>query len=384
MRFEFSTSMRIIFGSGALKEIATVSADMGRQAFVVTGRSSFRAKPLIDLLNSAGKECVLFPVEKEPTVDIIRSGLKKAKDSGCNFVAGFGGGSAIDTAKAVAVLMTNGGDLFDYLEIIGKGLPLTNPPVPWIAIPTTAGSGAEVTMNSVIASPEHRIKVSLRSRLMLPSIALIDPELTCSLPPQITANTGLDALTHLMEAYVSNRANPMTDTLCREGIVRSSTSILTAFKNGNDAQAREDTAIASLFGGLALANSKLGAVHGIAGPLGGMSDAPHGATCACLLPHVIAANVKALQDRLPESNALKRYDEIAQILTGNVKAKSEDGIKWLEDMRRELGIPTLAKYGLKQTDFSALAEKALNASSMQGNPVRLQRDEIEEILLRSL
>lgn len=384
MRFEFSTAHRIIFGQGTLKEIGPVVTTMGDRVCVVTGSTPQRAGPLLDILSFQGKSFTIFCTKHEPTIETIRIGTEQARKAQCDFVIGFGGGSALDTAKAIALLLTNKGDILDYVEIIGKGRPITTPCLPWIAIPTTAGSGAEVTRNSVIASPDHKVKVSLRSQLMLACLVIVDPQLTYSMPPHITATTGLDALTQLIESYVSASANPLTDSLCREGMRRAASSLVKAYKDGNNAQAREDMAISSLFGGMALANSKLGAVHGIAGPMGGMLKAPHGALCARLLPHVISVNVKALRNRLPDSFALKRYDEISQILTGDIKAVSEDFMIWAVDMCTRLDILPLASYGLREEDFPLLIEKALRASSMQGNPLKLTASEIEEILTKSL
>jgi len=313
MRFEFATATRIIFGPGTLREVGPIAAQMGSRALVVTGRTRARATPLLDALTAQGIDIVTFSVAGEPTTEVARLGTQRAREADCDMIIGFGGGSVLDTAKAISALLTNGGVPLDYLEVIGRGQPLTRPSAPCIAIPTTAGTGAEVTRNAVLASPEHRVKVSLRSPLMLPRLALVDPELTHTLPPEITASTGLDALTQVMEPYVSKRANPLTDALCREGMRRAARSLRRAYGQGDDAAAREDMALTSLFGGLALANAKLGAVHGFAGPMGGMFPAPHGAICGRLLPHVMAVNVRALQERLPGSEALRRYDEIARM-----------------------------------------------------------------------
>ena len=288
----------------------------------MTGLATARTNRLLDLLAAQGIDCVTFPVSGEPTVEVVRQGVQHVRHATCDLVIGFGGGSAMDTGKAIAALMTNSGDLLDYLEVIGKGKPLTQPAAPFIAIPTTAGTGAEVTRNAVLASPEHRVKVSLRSPHMLPRVALVDPELTYSLPPQVTASTGLDALTQLIEPFVSIRANPMTDAFCREGMRRAARSLRRAYEHGNDVKAREDMSLASLLGGLALANAGLGAVHGIASVMGGMFPAPHGAVCARLLPHVMEINVRALQERQPGSDALHRYDEVARILDGERPGKS--------------------------------------------------------------
>jgi alcohol dehydrogenase class IV len=384
MRFEFATATRILFGTGTLREVGPIAAEMGSRSLVVTGRTVTRAKPLLDALTAQGIETITFSVAGEPTTEVVRLGTQRAREANCDLVIGFGGGSALDTGKAIAALLTNSGDLDDYLEVIGRGQPLTRPSASCIAIPTTAGTGAEVTRNAVLLSPEHRVKVSLRSPLMLPRLALIDPALTHSMPPEVTASTGLDALTQVMEPYVSNRANPLTDALCQEGMQRGARSLRRAYEHSDDAAAREDMALTSLFGGLALANAKLGAVHGFAGPIGGMFPGPHGAVCACLLPHVMAINVRALQERTPESQALHRYDEIARLLTGNKKATADDGVAWVGELCRALRIPSLAAYGMTEDDFPLLIEKTSVSSSMKGNPIQLTPDEMREILHRAL
>lgn len=380
MRFEFSTAARIIFGSGRLPEIGPVSKRIGNFPLLVTGQTPSRAAPLMEIMDKEGIGYVCFSTHAEPTVKDIRQGTEFARQKHCDSIIGFGGGSAIDTAKAIAAILGNGGDPLNYLEIIGKGYPIIRPSIPWIAIPTTAGSGAEVTSNAVISSPEHHVKVSLRSPLMLARTVIVDPELTYSLPPGLTASTGLDALTQLIESYVSIKSNPLTDSICREGIRRVSLSLTQACKNGNDRDARENMSIASMFGGLALSNSKLGAVHGIAGPMGGMINAPHGNICARLLPHVMDVNIKALESRLPGSMAINRYEEIAQMLTMNIKAKTRDGINWVKEVFKILDITPLLHYGLTSEIFPDLAEKASKASSMQGNPIKLTSEEIIDIL----
>lgn len=384
MRFEFATATRIIFGAGALREAGKIAVELGRRALVVTGRSAARAGPLLDVLAAEGIGITIFSVAGEPTTEVARQGTEQARASACDLIVGFGGGSVLDTGKAIAALLANGGDSLDYLEVIGKGRPLTQPSAPYIAIPTTAGTGAEVTRNAVLLSQEHRVKVSLRSPLMLPRLALVDPKLTYSLPADVTASTGLDALTQVMEPYVSKRPNPLTDALCREGLRCAARSLRRAYEDGDDAAAREDMALVSLFGGLALANAKLGAVHGFAGPLGGMFPGPHGAICARLLPYAMEVNVRAVQERAPESLVLRRYDEIAQILTGDQSATADDGVKWVRELCEALEVPRLSAYGLTAADFPLLIEKASVASSMQGNPIKLTPAEMEEILARAL
>jgi alcohol dehydrogenase class IV len=356
---------------------------MGQNIFLVTGKNPERVKFLTENLEAGGSSVFSFQVEKEPTTEMISNGVKFARETDCKAVVGFGGGSVIDSAKAIAALTPNKGELLDYLEVIGKGKKLEEKPLPFIAVPTTAGTGAEVTKNAVIHSPEHNVKVSLRSPLMFPDVAVVDPELTLSMLPEITATTGMDALTHLLETFVSNQANPFIDMLCREGIHRISASLKNAFENGNDLKAREDMAFAAMLGGMALANVKLGAVHGFAGPLGGMFPVPHGAVCAALLPAVMEINIRVLEEQ-KHIKSIAKYLEVAQILTGNKDAKIEDGINWAGEMVKALKIPTLSAFGLSASNFPVLVEKAKKASSMQGNPVSLSEKQLTEILEKSV
>jgi alcohol dehydrogenase class IV len=383
-QFEFATATRIIFGAGRLAEVSLIARALGARALVVTGRDITRAERLLDLLSDAGVEYVIFGVEAEPTIEVALNGTASARREACDLVIGFGGGSVIDAGKAIAALLANPGDPLDYLEVIGRGQALVNRAVPYIAIPTTAGTGAEVTRNAVLASTEHRVKVSLRSPLILPAVALIDPALTYSLPPHITAYTGLDALTQVIEPYVSHLANPLTDAICREGIQRAARSLEQAYQHGDDVGAREDMALVSLCGGLALANAKLGAVHGFAGPFGGMFHARHGIVCAALLPHVMRVNVNALKARDPDNPALARYDEIAKWLIGDDSATATDGAAWVGAICASMKISGLAVYGFDQSKFDTLIEKAARSSSMKGNPIQLTQDEMADILERAL
>lgn len=383
MKFEFATAGRIVFGAGAVAEVAPAAEKMGIHAFLVTGRRFERAAWLTHALQQQGLKVTRFSVAGEPTTDLALAAVQKARTAGCDLVVAFGGGSVIDTAKAVAALLTNSGQLMDYLEVIGRGRPLVHRSAPCIAIATTAGTGAEVTRNCVLGSPAHRVKVSMRSPLMLPRLAVVDPELTYSMPPLITAATGLDALTQLMEAFVSPAANPMTDGICREGLQRAARSLQPACENGDNLLARKDMCIASLFGGLALANGKLGAVHGIAGPFGGMFQAAHGAVCARLLPLVMEANVNALKIRASDAPALARYDEIARLVTGQPTARADEGIQWVKRLCANLKTVPLGKYGLREADFPVLLEKSRRASSMRGNPIELTRDELLQILMQA-
>lgn len=375
MRFEFATATRIVFGEGTAATLPELVRSLGARPLVVTGASAERAAWLVSALAAES-----FQVPGEPTVELVRAGARRVRDAGCGVIVAMGGGSAIDAGKAIAALATNGGEPLEFLEVVGKGCTLAEPPLPFIAVPTTAGTGSEVTRNAVLGSAEHGVKASLRSPMMLPRIALVDPELTYGLPPAITAETGLDALTQLIEPYVSVRANPLADAICVEGMQRVAGALRRAYHDGADREARRDMALASLFGGLALANAGLGVVHGFAAPLGGQWKAPHGALCAALLPHGMAANVAALRARAPQSPALERYAVIARLLTGRKEASAEDGIEWVRALCAELDIPALRAWGIAQADLPGVVEKAARASSMQANALPLTGEELLAVL----
>lgn len=381
MIFEFSTATRIIFGPGKLRETGKHAKQMGQSALIVSGLASDLSEQLVNILYAEGIESQIYRISNEPSISMVLEGVKSVEESNYDLVIGFGGGSAIDAGKAIAALCTNPGNPMNYMEVIGKGQVLCYPPLPFIAIPTTAGTGAEVTRNAVLASPENRLKVSLRSDLMLPKLALIDPELTLSLPPAITASTGLDALTQCIEAFVTHFSNPLTDGICRQGIQFAARSLQKAFEYGDNLSARIDMSLASLFGGLALANAKLGAVHGFAGPLGGMyPNLPHGLICGRLLPYVVETNVNALIAREPENPALSRYEEMAKIITDNANAKASDVVYWIKNLATQLEIPSLSEYGIVAKDYPEIIEKSKQASSMKGNPITLTDNEYKFIL----
>jgi len=331
-------------------------------------------------LKSAGIFGKVFRVESEPDISTVTAGIESAHTHGCELVVGFGGGSVLDTAKAIAAMLTNPGELMDYLEVVGAGKEIRNPSAPMIAVPTTAGTGTEVTRNAVIASPEHRVKVSMRSRKMIPAVALIDPVLTYSMPPSVTASTGMDALTQVMEGFVSNRSNPMTDMVCEAGIKCGARSLLKAYSCAQDQQARQDMCLTSLFGGLALANGGLGAVHGFAGPIGGMFQAPHGVICASLLPYVMKDNVLALAERNDQGESMSRYRDIARWVTGDPQANIDEGVAWLAELASALKIPRLETLGIAREDFDRIIEKSQVSSSMQKNPLKLDKHFLRAIL----
>jgi alcohol dehydrogenase class IV len=384
MDFEFAAPARIVFGPGSASRLAGLAATLGSRTLVVTGADPGRHAEVLAALHGAGLSPVVYPVSGEPTVEVAASGAARARESACDLVVSVGGGGALDAGKAVAALMTNTDHVYEYLEVVGKARPITNRPAPHVALPTTAGTGAEATANAVLTAKAERVKVSLRSPMMLPTLALVDPLLTLTVPPVITAATGLDALTQLLEAFTSNKANPMTDALCRQGLSRAARSIRRVFDDGSDAAAREDMALASLFSGIALANAKLGAVHGFAAPLGGLFGAPHGQVCAALLPHVTRANIRALTERAPQSPALDAYAEAARMLTGNVSATAGDCAAWVESLCAHFSTPPLSRLGVTRQDIPLIVDKASRASSMKGNPIELTAGELSAILEAAL
>ena len=380
MCFEFATATRIIFGPGVLKDVAPAAKEFGQRVLIVAGKSTRQGATLNRLLSDHGLATWTLTSSGEPDIASAESGARMARAERIELVVSIGGGSVIDLGKAIAAITTNEGNITDYLEVIGRGQPLVCAPLPFIAIPTTAGTGAEVTRNAVLASREHRVKVSLRSPLMLPKLAVVDPELTLGLPAALTASTGMDALTQLIEPFLSCRANPLVDGLCREGFVRVARSLRRAFEHPADLGAREDMALASLFSGLALANSALGSVHGFAVPIGGMFAAQHGAVCAALLPHAMEVNLRALRERQPMNPILDRFAEVARLLTGRTDATGDDAVSWVRELCADLTIPLLRTYGITEADVPVLCEKAAQSSSMKGNSLPLTPAELREML----
>jgi alcohol dehydrogenase class IV len=375
-RFDLALPRRILFGPGRAAELPGLLAGLGRRVLLCTGRDPSRSA---HLLGDVAPVAVVT-VPHEPTVDDAREATARAREARADVVVAVGGGSALDLGKVVAVLLGNGTDPMDHLEVVGRGRPLERPARPYVAVPTTAGTGSEATANAPLRSPEHALKASLRSPHMLAAVALVDPLLTLSCPPDVTASSGLDALTQCLEPFVSPRASPATDAVAAEGLRRGARALRRAYEQGDDPDAREDMALCSLFGGIALANAKLGAVHGLAGVLGGLVDAPHGALCAALLAPTVEANLRALRERAPDSPALGRYDDIARLLTGREKARADDALPWLRDTVAALRIPGLASLGLRPEQHREVAEKAARSSSMQGNPVPLRQEELLAVL----
>jgi alcohol dehydrogenase class IV len=391
-RFDFFNTPKIHFGRGRVGEIGALAKSFGGRALLVyNGDQPGAGGPLeraTDVLKSTGVEVHAFRQRGEPQVADVERAVAAARDARCDVVIGLGGGSAIDCAKAVAGVLANGGSPLDYMEVIGQGRPITKPATPWIAVPTTAGTGAEVTRNAVVGEPSKKFKASLRSELLLPRVALIDPELGVGVPPAVTAASGMDALCQLIESYTSSGAQPVTDALALRGIGLAARALPRAYRDGTDLDAREDMALAALLSGITLTNAGLGAVHGFAAPLGANFSAPHGVICAALLPHVMRANAHTLRARMPDHPTLERYATVGRLLSGRPDlprdAAVEAGIEAAKALTDSLQIPQLSSYGLKDADVPAIVALAKRASSMRFNPVLLPDDALEDVLRRAV
>lgn len=383
MTFEFATATRILFGRGTAAELPALTRELGKKVLVVTGRDPSRLYPVLSKMEAAGLEITTFPIATEPTVDDARRGAALALRRGIEVVIGMGGGSAVDAGKAIAAMTRQPRDLLHYLEVVGAGNPLDEKSLPFIAVPTTAGTGAEVTRNAVLVSPENGVKASLRHPSMLPAVAVIDPELARECPAAITAAAGMDALTQCLEAYVSCRAQPLTDALCVEGIRRAVRSLEKAVNDGRNLEAREDLALAAMFSGMALANAGLGAVHGFAAPIGGSYKAPHGAVCAALLAPVWKVNWAAIQ-KVGSAETKARFEAASRLLLPEEKGPPEEAVTFLEALTQRLQIPRLGRHGIVEADLEDIATKAAKASSMKGNPVPLSQEELLTILRSAL
>jgi len=384
MDFDFATSKRIIFGTGKLHTLATILTNVKASNVLFIQKKGLEAVETVhQLLNNQKIQYFDFAVSGEPDVDRIDQISSIARKNHCDLVIGLGGGSVIDTGKAVSAMASNSGDLLDYLEVVGKGKPLEKPALPYIAIPTTAGTGSEVTKNAVISVKNKNVKVSMRDNSMIPMVALVDPELTYQVPDTVTAYTGMDAFTQVIEPYVCNSPNSFVDMFCRDAIPRAGKFLYRAYTDGTDREARINMAWVSLMGGLSLANAKLGAVHGLAGPMGGMFNIPHGLICAILLPAVMRINLDILKQQNQNKNAMSRFKDIAEWITQDPSAGAEDGLEQISALCNKLNIPRLSHMSIQEADFEIIAAKSINSSSMKGNPVKLEMENILQILEQS-
>ncbi len=370
--FAFATAGEIVFGRGRASEAPARIAAMGRRVLLVHGRDPGRAAWLADGLRAEGAEVTALACPREPDLTLVEEAAALAR--GCDAVAALGGGAAIDLGKAAAALATQSGGPLDHLEVVGRGLPLDRQPLPFAALPTTAGTGAEVTRNAVIGAPEQGRKASLRDRRMLPALALVDPALTDGCPKAVTLASGLDAVTQVVEPYLSNRATPLTDALCRDAIPRG-LAALRRLMEGEDPDARDEMAWVSLAGGLALANSGLGAVHGLAGVIGGRTGAAHGEICGRLLPVSLMLNA-----RRAEGETARRLAEVRGWIGRAFGIEDDGAIETLAAWSASHGLRGLRDMGLDPADHAGVAEAAQGSSSMKGNPVALRVEELAAML----
>ena len=388
LRFEFATTPLVVFGEGAVERLGEFAARLGRRAWLVTGAGSLERAgvvgSVVESLSSAGVSVGRQTVSAEPDTRVVDGGARAAREAGCDLVVGLGGGSVLDTAKAVACLLGNGGEALDYMEVVGRGRAIERPSVPMIAVPTTSGTGSEATHNAVIAEASSATKASIRHGSLLPRVALLDPSLTRSLPPDVTARTGLDALIQLIEPYVSNRHHPMIDALALEGLRRAAPALPRAYADGDDAGAREDLMLAALWSGMALAHCGLGAAHALAGPLGGTFPVPHGLACAATMPYAMAANLRATDSPV----TIRRYAEVARAM-GAADGESDltaaaAGAERMRELCELLNVPKLSVFGVTRAAIPGLVARAQKTSSMKANPVALSDDDLAGILEQAI
>lgn len=391
INFDFHTSAEIYFGKGRISQLPSLCERFGKRIFLFKGKKSLEENGVLERILNKFKEknfvYKIWTVSSEPEVETVDEAYLEAKEFNCDLIVAIGGGSVIDTAKAVSGLYTNEGSIIDYLEGVGKGKKIEREALPFIAIPTTAGTGTEVTKNAVISSKKDKFKKSIRHNYLIPRIALISPELSYSQPPWVTSSCGMDALTQLIEPYVSIKSNPLIDSICIKGIGLVANSLLPAYLDGNNELSRNNMSLASLFSGIALANAGLGAVHGIAGALGGLFEIPHGVACAAILPYVFQENIKGIIKREGLAEGIKKYVIISQILTNSNEKNEiksiEKGVDYLKELKRKLKIPSLSNFGIKKDDVPSII-KMCGGTSMKTNPVLLSDDEIENILISGL
>ncbi|MFN3883689.1 MAG: iron-containing alcohol dehydrogenase [Rhodocyclaceae bacterium] len=388
--FSIGRLPRIEFGSGTLHKVPDIAARHGDQLLIVTGRRSFLASAhaarFFDALRRRGCRWDIVHVSGEPTVGFIDDTVACLRGRGFAAVIGIGGGSVLDAAKAIAGLLVPGNSVLDHLEGAGPELPYHGPATPFIAVPTTAGTGSEVTKNAVIAEP-GKFKKSFRDEQLVAQWAIVDPDLMASCPPPLIAADGMDALTQLLESFVSRRANPMTDALARSGIMAVKDGLLPYYRDPANAEAREKMAYAALVSGICLANTGLGAVHGLAAPLGAFFPIPHGVACGTLLAATTEVNIAALKQRAANSPALPKYAEIGRRFAMQKGLNGDDAraflLDTLREWERELALPRLSQCRVTSADFARIVAHC-RGSSMKTNPVELSDEELGAILAARL
>ncbi|HYE35205.1 iron-containing alcohol dehydrogenase [Methylocaldum sp.] len=393
--FSCSRLPRILFGSGQFAELPDLARSYGQKALLITGARSFRSSPrwnwLAERLADHGMSFEHLAVSDEPTPELVDNAVTAFHGRHIDLVIAIGGGSVLDAAKAIAGLLPHGNSVMDHLEGVGRNIPYTGPATPFIAVPTTAGTGSEATKNAVLSvRGENGFKKSFRHDALVPEYAIVDPELLDTCPPDLIAADGMDAFTQLLESYVSARANPMTDALAKSGMEAFRDGFFAACKGGDEELARAGRsaiAYASLMSGITLAQAGLGSVHGLAAPLGAFYPIPHGLACGTLLAEATAMNIRTLRERAPESPALRKYAGVAELLTGHNFRTEEDAcaalIERLHDWTARLDLKRLGDFGVKSAHIAKIVANA-RGTSMQTNPVLLTDGEVGEILLARL
>ncbi|WP_045388458.1 iron-containing alcohol dehydrogenase [Vibrio rotiferianus] len=376
--FQFMTATRIIFGEGALQSSLSVINQFGYSVLLVTGKDTQRATPIVNYLKAQNMRYQHVAINGEPNITMVEETAVLGRKFQPDMVIAIGGGSVIDMGKALAAIIPNQGDVYDYVEVVGRNVPLKTKPIHFIAIPTTASTGSEVTRNAVLKSGQDQVKVSLRSPEMLADVAIVDPTLTYGTDQYTSGRGAMDAFTHLMEAYVCGDPNPLTDMVCEEGLRCLSRSVIAGCKQDCH-KARADLSFAALLGGMAITNAKLGAAHGLASALGGKLDAPHSVITARLAPHVMNENINAAR-KAGRSDVISRYKRLAQLVTDRTNANEHDGVLWVRMVLDKLELPQLGKFGVCQTSFEQVADDALKSVAIKGNPLPLTQDRLVHIL----
>lgn len=386
--FSLARLPRIEFGAGAIRHLPARMAACGKRALVVTGAHSAQALPqwpeLLQELARLDVACEFLSVAGEPSPALVDAAVARHAGTGIDCVVGLGGGSALDAAKAIAGLLKPGNSVMDHLEGVGPERPYLGPTTPFIAVPTTAGTGSEATKNAVLSlHGVHGFKKSFRDDALMAQEAIIDPDLLATCPPAVLAANGMDAFTQLLESYVSSKANPFTDALALSGMARVNDALLDWYAGVGDLAAhRADMAYAALLSGITLAHVGLGSVHGLASPLGAFFPIPHGVACGTLLAEATRINLAALAQRAPHSPALRKYADIGRLLARTACDDTQAHthlLAILDDWTTRLQLPRLREYGIQASDISRIVANS-RGSSMKTNPVVLDDPEVAAIL----
>jgi len=386
--FSISRLPRIEFGSGKLAKLPAIARKYGTRALLVTGAGSFKRSPLWSTLTARLKKQGItwldLSIPGEPSPHMVDEAVRTLRSEGIDVVIGIGGGSALDAAKAIAGLLKPGNSVMDHLEGVGPELPYSGPSTPFIAVPTTAGTGSEATKNAVLSVQGFDgFKKSFRDEQLVAEVALVDPDLLATCPPAVIAANGMDALTQLLESYVSSRAAPLTDSLAWGGIKAARDGLLALYADAGDAMARERMAYAAMVSGITLAQVGLGSVHGLAAPLGAYFPIPHGVACGTLVATATRVNIDTLRNHEPGHSALEKYAQVGRLLSKQGQLGRDAAytalLETLESWTRVLKLPTLAHYGVTPADIPRIVANS-RGSSMKTNPVQLGDEDIAAIL----